>query len=493
MNRSNSILGDKDACYAVFCAHDTRFDGRVFVGVMSTGIYCRPVCRVKTPKFEHCSFYGNAAAAEAAGFRPCLKCRPELAPGLSAMDTSKRLAGQAAFRIAKDGLFDRSLANLASSLNVTDRHLRRVFMAEFGISPVQYLQTRRLLLAKSLLTDTRLPVSQVALTAGFGSLRRFNDLFKCHYRLPPTALRKTVSVRKQAVEQEITLRLGYRPPYRWDEILSFLAVRAIPGVESATENVYRRTVSMQSGNTCVRGWMSVQNDSRKNQLLVTFSPSLMPSVSELLARVRVLFDLDCEPLEIYDRLSVMNEFAAGLCVPGTRLPGCFDPFEMAVRAVLGQQITVKAARTLAMRLAVAFGEQAETPYGDLTVFFPSAETVCRLPGRIEDQFGPIGITGMKARSILALGRAMASGSIALSRYADPETEMAKLMALPGIGPWTAQYIAMRGLSWPDAFPHTDYGVKKALRDMPEKEILKISEAWRPWRSYATMNLWRSLS
>lgn len=486
------ILEDKKACYAAFSAHDTRFDGRMFVGVASTGIYCRPICRVKMPKIENCSFYSSAAAAEAAGFRPCLKCRPELAPGSSPADASRRLARKAALMIEEDALSDSSISKLADSLGITDRHLRRIFSSEFGVSPVQYLQTRRLLLTKNLLTDTKLPITDVAFTAGFGSLRRFNDLFKESYKLTPTALRKNKETSDLNTNQDITLRLGYRPPYNWEQLLSFLALRALPGVESVEDNTYRRTVSMQHASTTIYGWLSVENNSQKNMLLLTISPSLIPVISKLLSRIRVLFDLDCEPFEIYDRLSVMNEHITGLCVPGTRLIGCFDPFEMSVRAVLGQQITLKAAKTLAARMATTFGKEIVTPYKDLTYLFPDSKTICNLNAPIEDQLGPIGITKTRARAILALAQALEKGALTLSPYADVQKEIAYLLTLPGIGPWTADYIAMRALNWPDAFLHTDYGVKKALHGMSREKILSISESWRPWRSYAMMNLWYSL-
>ncbi len=486
------ILKDKEACYAIFSAHDTRFDGRVFIGVASTGIYCRPICRVKMPKIENCSFFSSAAAAEAAGFRPCLKCRPELAPGLSPADASKRLARKAALMIEEDALSDSSILKLANSLGITDRHLRRVFSAEFGVSPVQYLQTRRLLLAKNLLTDTTLPITDVALTAGFGSIRRFNDLFKDTYKLTPTALRKKGASAEINTNQDIMLQLGYRPPYDWEKLLSFLNTRAIPGVESVKNNVYRRTISMHYAAAAVYGWLSVENDSSKNMLVIRISPSLLPVISRLLARIRILFDLDCEPFEIYDKLSTMNEHIAGVCVSGTRLIGCFDPFEMSVRAILGQQITLKAARTLAARMTSAFGEKITTPYEDLTHVFPSSKIICHLETPIEDQLGPIGITKAKARSILALAQALEKGAITLSQYADVKKEITYLLTLPGIGPWTAGYIAMRALGWPDAFLHTDYGIKKALHGMSQEKILSISESWRPWRSYAMMNLWHSL-
>ncbi len=486
------ILEDKEACYAAFSAHDTRFDGRVFVCVSSTGIYCRPTCRVKMPKIENCSFHSSAASAEAAGFRPCLKCRPELAPGNSLTDASKRLIRKAALMIEEDALSDSNISNLAKSLDVTDRHLRRVFSSEFGVSPVQYLQTRRLLLAKNLLTDTTLSITDVALTAGFGSLRRFNDLFKDRYKLTPTALRKNRETSELNTTQGITLRLGYRPPFNWNQILSFLNIRAIPGVESVENNVYRRTVSMSYAATSVYGWLSVENDAAKNMLLLTLSHSLIPVIAKILVRIRVLFDLDCEPFEIYNRLSAMNEQIAGVCVPGTRLIGYFEPFEMSVRAVLGQQITLKAAKTLTARMATTYGKEIVTPYKDLTHVFPESKTICNLKAPIEDQLGPIGITKVRARSILSLAQAIEKGVLTLSQYANVEKEIAYLLTLPGIGPWTAGYIAMRAMSWPDAFLHTDYGIRKALHGMSQEKILSISESWRPWRSYAMMNLWYSL-
>ena len=486
------FLDDK-ARYAAFKAHDARFDGRFFVGVSSTGIYCRPVCRVKMPKEENCSFHSSAAAAEAAGYRPCLKCRPELAPGLAPVDAAARTARTAALIIEESCLTDSGVAALATSLGITDRHLRRTFVAEYGVSPVRYLQTRRLLLAKSLLTDTGLSITDVALTAGFGSIRRFNDLFRRQYRLTPGDLRKAGAEGQAENQGSVILLLGYRPPYAWERILAFLAGRAIPGVESVADGCYRRTVCMGNGGSGHRGWISVAHVPHKNALAVTLAPTLLPVLPKVLARVRALFDLNCDPQKIFETLSAMNDLAPDLCLPGTRLPGCFDPFEMCVRAILGQQITVKAARTLATRVAAAFGEAVATPFEELAYTFPTAESVCALPPPIGDRLGPLGITGMRARSILALAEALAQGRITLSGQAGPEVTMERLLALPGFGPWTVQYVAMRALGWPDAFPHTDYGVKKALGDRPPKDILALSEAWRPWRSYATISLWDSLA
>lgn len=488
----NSVSLDPRACYAALRAHDARFDGRFFVGVSSTGIYCRPVCRVKLPKEENCTFFVSAAAAEAAGYRPCLKCRPELAPGLTPEDAPARLARKAALLIEEDYLADDKISGLAERLGITDRHLRRVFFAEYGVSPGQYLQTRRLLLAKSLLTDTLLSVTEVALIAGFGSIRRFNVVFKENYRLTPSKLRQA-GKNSPANDGGITLSIGYRPPYAWDKLISFLDGRAIPGVESVEDGAYRRTVALPKGDTVYRGWIIVTNKPKQNALAVTVAPSLLPVLARVLTRVRHLFDVDCHPAEICGKLRVMDEIAPDMCVPGMRLPGCFDPFEMAVRAILGQQVTVKAARTLAMRFAAAFGAAIDTPFAALKFTFPAPEVISRLEIPVENHLGPLGITGARSRSIFALAEALVTRSITFAPGTDPEKEMEKLLELPGFGPWTVQYVGMRALGWPDAFPHTDYGVKKALAGMSPREILDLSQAWRPWRSYATINLWNSLA
>ena len=488
-----SMVLDDQACYAALKAHDTRFDGRFFIGVSSTGIYCRPICRVKIPKAENCSFYVSAAAAESAGFRPCLKCRPELAPGNSLMDSVEQIARKAALAIEGGKLTDSSLSGLADTLGITDRHLRRAFAAEYGVSPVQYLQTCRLLLAKSLLTDTDLPVTEVAMSSGFGSIRRFNDLFKARYKTAPQNLRKLNTRHQPKTQGGITLFLGYRPPYEWETLLSFLADRAISGIENVAEDSYKRTVTVQSGNKTHRCWISVINVPQRNSLAVTLSPTLLPVLSKVLSKLRLFFDVNCNPQEIFEKLAAMNSLVEGMCVPGIRLPGSFDPFEIAIRALLGQQISVKAARTLAMRFTAMFGESIDTPYRELTRTFPAPETICGLAPPVEDKLGPLGITGARARSIFNLAQALTQGHVRLSPHlANPAEEMEKLLQLPGFGPWTVQYLAMRALAWPDAFPHTDHGVKKALRGLDDAKILSLSESWRPWRSYATFALWNSL-
>ena len=486
------MIENDSGLYTAFMAKDLRFDGRFFVGISSTGVYCRPVCRARPPKAKNCTFYSSAAEAEQAGYRPCLLCRPELAPGTSITDATASLARRAVRMLEKDCGTRQSMEEIAGRLGYTDRHLRRAFVAEFNVSPIQYLQTCRLLLAKSLLTDTDLSVIDVAMTAGFGSLRRFNDLFKKQYRLSPTALRKQAAKKKKH-DGSLTLALGYRPPYRWERMLGFLAGRAITGVEAVRGGEYLRTVRLKTAEgKQVHGWVQVGHRPEKNLLSITMSESLLPVLPQVLARVRHLFDLCCDPDAVYETLSQMNDLRPGLCVLGTRVPGCFDAFEMAVRAVLGQQVTVKAAGTLAARIVDAYGTPIQTNKEGLTHLFPSPEDIVALGGSIEDRLGTLGVTSARSRTIYELAQAIIQGEIDFDLCLQPEEEMKKLTRIRGIGNWTAHYIAMRAMEWPDAFLETDAGIKKALEPHTPKELLAMAEAWRPWRSYATVNLWNSL-
>lgn len=486
------LRGEEKVWYAAFKAKDTRFDGRFFVGVSSTGIYCRPVCRAKLPKEENCAFYSTAANAEQAGYRPCLLCRPELAPGNAPVDAISSLAHRATRLLEEECGSEHRVDELANRLGCSDRHLRRAFTAEYKVSPVQYLQTCRLLLAKNLLTETNLSVIDVAMASGFGSLRRFNDLFKKQYRLSPTGMRKQI-VNEKTQDTHVTISLGYRPPYQWEQILRFLEARAIPGVEVISKGEYLRTAHFVTADQKhVHGWIKVGHRPKKNALAVTVNSALLPVLPQVLARIRHLFDLYCDPDAIYETLTSMNDIHPDLCISGTRLPGCFDTFELTVRAVLGQQITVKAAGTLATRLAQTYGTSVDTGIEGLTHTFPSPEDILALNGPIADYLGPLGITGARANTILELAKIFMQGDINFRFCAEPAAEIKKLMAIRGIGPWTAQYIAMRAMGWPDAFPHTDYGVKKALSPYTPDEILALAESWRPWRSYATVNLWNSL-
>ncbi len=476
------MRAEPDPRYQALRARDPRFDGRFFVGVSSTGIYCRPVCTARTPKGDNCRFFPSAAAAEAAGYRPCLRCRPELAPGNASVDARARIAHAAADLLESGFLNDVRVDELATRLGVTDRHVRRVFQSEYGVSPVQYAQTQRLLMAKRLLPDTPLPVLEVAMASGFGSLRRFNALFRARYRLNPTALRKLAGV--DGTPDGLTLQLAYRPPFDWDALAGFLRPRAIAGVEHVQDGTYRRTVRLRRMETEVRGWVEVRPAPARAALAVTVDAALLKALPQVLARVRRLFDLSCHPAEIagaLGRLAGPN--------PGLRVPGAFDGFELAVRAVLGQQVTVKGARTLAGRFARAFGEPIVTPFPGLDIVFPTPETVARLE---VSAIAELGIVGARARSIIALAAELVAGRLRLEPAAEIEATLAALRRTPGVGEWTAQYIAMRALSWPDAFPSTDLGVRKALRAADPADVLNAGEAWRPWRAYAVMHLWRSL-
>lgn len=476
------------ACYAALLARDRRFDGRFFVGVTSTGIYCRPVCGVRTPKAANCRFFDNAAAAEAGGFRPCLRCRPELAPGLAAIDMPSRLAWAAAQRIEAGALDDGGLAGLSARLGITDRHLRRIFMAAFGVTPIDYAQTQRLLIAKRLLADTTLPVTEVALAAGFGSLRRFNHLFHSRYRLTPGELRRASS--PAAREGGLHFELAFRPPLDWPRLLAFLAARCVAGVEAVADGTYRRSVRLHGGGIEHTGWLALRLAPHGEAIAVDVAPSLLRVLPAVLAGVRRLCDLSCDPQAVATALGPLAADA-----PGLRVPGAFDGFEMAVRAVLGQQVTVKAAHTLAGRLAAAFGEPllplpSEPPFDAIGLLFPTPQ---RLASASVESIAALGIVRSRAHALIALAQAVSSGEVDLGPAADVALCTERLLALPGIGRWTAQYIALRALGWPDAWPSGDVALIKALGAANPREADARAEAWRPWRSYATVQLWRRLA
>jgi len=487
-------LAEQDACYLALKARDARFDGRFFTGVTSTGIYCRPVCSVRLPKRENCRFFAHAARAESAGFRPCLRCRPELAPGMlhwSTQDASAILAQQAARLLDDpdawpDADGGPSVAALAARLGVSDRHLRRIFKATLGVSPMQYLQTRRLLTAKLLLADTALPVAQVALCSGFASVRRFNDAFVAHYHLSPSQLRRAGATQPPA---GTLVRLGYRPPYDVAAFGDFLLRRRVHAVEALTVDGaqwrFARTLRAQAGGRSHTGWIQAQFDPDHAQLLLQVSDGLREALPTVIRRVRQAFDLDAEPAAINAVLHA--SFPDG---DGLRVPGCFDGFELAVRAVLGQQITVAAARTLAQRLVDQFGEPLVTTHPELSRLFPLPAVLAQASA---DALGALGIVKQRQQAIQALAGAIASGQLQLGANGDVPATIAALKALPGIGDWTAQYIAMRALRWPDAFPAGDVALHKALGVQGQPQAARAAEeqsaAWRPWRSYAVLRAW----
>ena len=549
--------------YLALLARDARFDGHFFTGVTSTGVYCRPVCAVRTPKRANCRFFALAAQAESAGFRPCLRCRPEVAPQAmvwSVQDASGILVQQAVRLLDAPELWAAgsalptpsatasvttvasrqrnstsegvTVARLAQRIGISDRHLRRIFEAALGVSPLQYLQTRRLLTAKQLLTDTPMPVTQVALASGFASVRRFNAAFVGHYGLNPTQLRrdkteakhggahhnqsKSKGKSKNKGQDELgdaglggavdsapnhspgacAVRLAWRPPLDVDALLAFFERRQFHGVEWVVPATragegpgLRRTVRLSAASTGLAadttGWLSARFDVTRQQVRLQVSDSLYPVLPLVIRRVRAMLDLDADPAAINAVLH--PHFPRG---DGLRVPGAFDGFELAVRAVLGQQITVAAARTLGQRLVERLGEPIATPWPELHRLFPPAAVLARAEG---DVLGQLGIVRQRQAAIVALARAVESGQLPLHAGADVPHTTAALCALPGIGDWTAQYIAMRVLRWPDAFPAGDVALHKVLGvqggKTPARAATEASQAWRPWRSYAVLRAW----
>jgi AraC family transcriptional regulator of adaptative response / DNA-3-methyladenine glycosylase II len=490
---------DPEACYSAVKSRDRRFDGWFFVGVSSTGIYCRPVCAVRTPQAKNCSFYTHAAAAENAGFRPCLRCRPELAPGHGQLDMSSRLA-QAAARLIEEGYLNGGkLTDLAARVGVTERHLRRIFETEFGVSLIEFSQTQRLLIAKRLLTETSLSMADLALAAGFGSVRRFNDLFRTRYGLNPLRLRKTAHT---TPSDTMKFELTYRPPYAWQDVLAFLAHRCIEGVEHIDENSYARTVEFVQGGRRLAGWVSVTHAPARHALIVTVPVHLQSGIAQILGRVRRIFDTACRP-DLVD--AHLGELAAD--APGMRVPGVFDGLEIAVRAIVGQQISVRSARTVLARIAQQFGTPIDDArfglghgglghngagHGDaehrgLTHTFPLADSLAQADVAA---LQATGIIRTRAEAIIAVAREVAAGRILLEPLVPLEDTLAALRALRGIGEWTVQYIAMRALGFPNAFPEGDAVLKKHLGYSTARQLNEHAERWAPWRAYATVHLWR---
>ncbi|HEY1812446.1 MAG TPA: DNA-3-methyladenine glycosylase 2 [Kofleriaceae bacterium] len=464
-----------DARYEAMLARDRRFDGVFFVGVSTTGIYCRPICPVRTPGRARCSFFATPAQAERAGFRACFRCRPELAPGHAAVDAVDTLVATATHRIAEGALNDESIDELAAELGVSSRHLRRAIESRLGVSPVELAQTRRLALAKQLLQDTQLPITDIAFAAGFGSVRRFNAMFAAKMRSAPTQVRRHAS----PLGTRIALRLDYRPPYDWPRMLAFLGPRAVPGVEQIVDGAYNRIVHL-GGAT---GEITVRPAPRRDALELEVAPALLPVLMPLVARVRRMFDLDARPDLIAGVLRRDRTLAPLVAArPGLRLPGAIDPFEAAIRALLGQQVSVAAATTLAGRFAAAFG----TEVGEGRFRFATPATVAAAGA---ERIVKIGMPMARAKAIESFARAVVDARIALEAPTELAPFVDALVALPGIGPWTAHYLAMRALHASDAFPAADLGIQKALRRTGVKRAEARAEAWRPYRSYAVVHLW----
>lgn len=480
---------DDDACYRALSMRDARLDGKIFVGVRTTGIYCRPICPARTPLRRNVTFYASAAAAQEAGFRPCLRCRPETSPDLGVWRGSSNTVARG-LALIEDGALDAGdVEALAERLGVGGRQLRRLFKHHLGASPVAVAQTRRVLLAKQLICDTALPMAEVALAAGFGSVRRFNETFQQLYARPPAELRRRE--RQEVSAQDgggVVLRLAYRPPYDWPGMLDFLALRAVPGVEAVREGRYSRTLRID-GEV---GVVSIGPGAGETLEVRARFPRLRV-LPQVIARVRRVFDLGADPAQVNAHLALDPHLAPLVARrPGLRAPGAWDGFELAVRAVLGQQITVAGARTLAGRLTAELGEALPAGLaGDgLTHLFPTPQALAMIDP------GVLPMPGARARALVGLATAAAEDRDLFAARGSLEDAVARLKALPGIGEWTAQYIALRQMREPDAFPHGDIGLMRAMagpdgRRPSAAELLARAEAWRPWRAYAALHLWAS--
>jgi AraC family transcriptional regulator of adaptative response / DNA-3-methyladenine glycosylase II len=481
---------DPDICYRALQTRDPRFDGRLFVGVTSTGIYCRPICPAHTPKRENCRFLPTAAAAQEAGFRACLRCRPEISPDLACSRGTSNSVSRALALIA-EGFLDRENGNveaLATRVGMGERQLRRLFEQHLGASPVTVAQTRRVLFAKQLIHDTRLSMAEVAMASGFGSLRRFNDTFRSLYHRPPGELRrrKTRSAPDSPAVAPVMLHMSYRPPYDWDAMLAYLNARAIDRMEFVENGIYRRTVSHEGAH----GTVAVAHAPDRNALMATIQFPCVRALQTIVTRVRHVFDVGADITAITAHLA-KDQTLAPLIVsrPGLRTPGCWGGFELAVRAVLGQQITVEAARQLGSRLVLLCGDPLRNAADPrLARTFPSPERVATV------DLSRIGMPKARRATLQALAQAAASNPRLFEPLDSIEDSLAQLRAIRGIGPWTAQYIALRALRDPDAFPVTDIGILRGAASLvgvvpTAPQLILRAEAWRPWRAYAAQYLW----
>ena len=484
---------DRDVCYRAIRTRDARFDGRLFTGVKTTGIYCRPICPARTPRAENVVFFASAAAAQEAGFRPCLRCRPESSPDLAAWRGTSNTVSRALALIADGGLDgdDANVDGVAARLGIGERQLRRLFQQHLGASPIAVAQTRRILFAKQLIHETRMSMAEVALAAGFGSVRRFNDTFRRLYGRPPSALRRQSSAdgERRLPTAAITLHLSYAPPYDWAGMIDFLAARAIAGVEVVEPDCYRRTIALDGQ----QGTIEVRPARDRDALAATIRFPLVRALPAIVARIRRVFDLAADVGAITAQLAEDPLLARLIAArPGLRVPGAWDGFELAVRAVLGQQITVTAARRLAGKLVAAYGDPVPAAgVGDgLALVFPSATRLAAA------NLASLGMPRARAATLAALAARAAADPRLFDREADLEGAVARLRGLPGIGEWTAQYVAMRALREPDAFPAADVGLLRAMghhdgtRPTPAA-LASRAEAWRPWRAYAAQHLWAS--
>ena len=474
---------DWQVCSRARLSRDPRFDGKFYIGVLGSGVYCRPICPAPTAKEKNCRYFPTAAAAAEAGFRPCLRCRPESCPGTPAWLGTSNTVSRALRLIAEAGLEDGGVELLADKLGVGSRHLRRLFVRHLGATPIAVAQTRRLHFAKKLIDETDLPMHQIAIASGYGSVRRFNAGILKVYHRTPSQIRRLARHAGLRSGDQYQFRLNFRPPYHWQGMLDFLAPRATPGVEFVDHLTYRRTISLNG----LDGYFEVAPDLSHDAFTVRIDFPDSRALFGIVERIRAMFDLNADWTSIRKTLRNDPVLAPKLqSEPGLRVPGCSNGFELAIRAILGQQVTVKGATLLAGRLAAEFGKPFSGPEG-LNRLFPTPETLSTA------KLGSIGLTGARAETIRTLARAVASKKLKFEEIVDSEDFLQRLCEIPGIGPWTAQYIAMRALGEPDAFPSSDLGLLRALNLESTQELDRRSQSWRPWRAYAAMYLWRSVA
>lgn len=473
------MLLDRETCRKARLARDARFDGRFFIGVRTTKIFCRPICPAPSPREENVNYFPSAAAAALAGLRPCLRCRPECAPGTPGWNGSSSTVSRALREISEGALDASAVGKLADRLGVGERHLRRLFLEHLGAPPVAVAQTHRLLAAKRLLDDTNLPVSTVALAAGFGSLRRFNHTIRETWKRTPRELRKS---RRGGPGAGLCFRLRYRPPFDWDALVGFLAPRSIPGVECVENGRYRRSI-VAAG---VAGSIEISSDSA--ELVLEIDHPRPESLLSIVSRVRRLCDLDADPVAIAESLAG-DSFLRALvrARPGLRVPGAWDGFELGIRAILGQQVSVRGASTLAGRLTSRFGRPFASGRSGVTHLFPRAEDLA------DADVASIGLPRKRADTLRAFSAAVASGILTFDGSLAPETIRERLLSIPGIGEWTTEYVAMRALNDPDAFPAGDLVLLRAAGVRTTKELKSIAERWRPWRAYAVLHIWQGVN
>lgn len=498
METDSDISSDlhPDRLYQAILARDRRFDGRFFTGVVTTGIYCRPVCPVSPPKLRNMRFYPCAAAAEAAGFRPCKRCRPETAPGTPAWRGTSAVVSRALRLIEAGALDDGDGEALASRLGLGERQLRRLFAQHLGASPADVARARRVHFARRLLDQTDLAVTEVAMASGFASIRQFNHAVKATFGAAPTALRGARRLGDGAA-RGLHVKLPYRAPLAWNAMLAFLAPRAIPGVEAVEDGAYRRTVRVDDVAAVVeiRPAAAVRGEAKPHHaahLVMTADAACTRGLIGLVERARRLFDLGADSAFIDERLRESAVLATLVdAMPGLRVPCAWDGFELAVRAVLGQQVTVTGATTLAGRVVRTFGTALPQPRGALTHLFPKAEDLA------DADLAVVGLPRARAAALRNLATAVAEGRVSFDTAAPLDEAVRQLTLIDGIGPWTAQYVAMRALGEPDAFPDSDLGLRHALGNGQSPAsvaaVREAAEAWRPWRSYAAMHLWSALA